>query len=157
MLVRRQGMTLVEIVITMSIVVLLATFLVPAVRHSLRQRENLNVATHLRSALSAFELYATEKGSYPPDRNPSQVPPEMAAYYFPYFGIDWWADEAPLGGSWDWDNGYHYAYSVSINSPDRSEKQLRDFDALIDDGDLDSGNFRKRANQYHFILVEVDE
>lgn len=157
MLVRKQGMTLVEIVITMSIIGLLATFLLPAIRHALRQRENLNAVNQLRSALSAFELYATEKGNYPPDKNPSQTPPEMQDYYFPYFGIDWWADETPLGGTWDWDNGYHYAYSVSIHAPDRSEKQLRDFDAMIDDGDLDTGNFRKQGSQYHFILVEEEE
>lgn len=32
---QKQGMTLIEIVITMSIIGLLATFLVPAIRHSI--------------------------------------------------------------------------------------------------------------------------
>lgn len=154
---QKQGMTLIEIVITMSIIGLLATFLVPAIRHSIRQRENLEAVTYLRSAVSAFELYATERGDYPVDCQPAGIPPEMASYYFPYFGIDWWDEETPLGGYWDWDNGYHYAYSVSIHAPDRSEKQLKDFDALVDDGDLSTGSFRKRGNHYHFILVEVDE
>jgi type II secretory pathway pseudopilin PulG len=150
-------MTLVEILISLSIIALMAVFSVPAFMHSMRQRENLEAITQLRTALSAFELYATEKDDYPPDCQPAEIPPEMTAYYFPYFKIDWWSQETPLGGSWDWDNGYHYAYSVSISSPTRSEKQLRDFDAMIDDGDLDTGLFRQRGNQYHFILVEVEE
>lgn len=152
----RMGMTLVEIMITVSIIGLLAVCLVPAVNHSMKQRENLNAATHLRAALSAFELYASEQGGYPADRTPSVVPPEMAGYYFPYYKIDWWTDETPLGGNWDWDNGFNYAYSVSIHAPNRSENQLEMLDAMIDDGDLTTGLFRRQGSHYHYIIREVE-
>ena len=151
-----QGMTLVEVLVVSSIIGLLAVCLIPAVNHSMQQRQNLEAATCLRSALSAFELFASEQGGYPPDRTPAVVPPEMAGYYFPYSGIDWWEDETPLGGSWDWDNGYNYAYSVSIHAPSRSVKQLEMFDAMIDDGDLSTGQFRRHGVHYHYILVETE-
>jgi prepilin-type N-terminal cleavage/methylation domain-containing protein len=148
-------MTLVEMMITVSIIGLLAGIMTPAIRHSIRQRENLQAAEMLRTAVSAFQLYASEQSEYPPDRTQGVTPPEMAAYYFPYFKIDdWWEDSTPLGGNWDWDNGYHYAYSVSIRGPERSSKQLERFDAMIDDGDLSTGTFRKQGIQYHFILEE---
>lgn len=151
----KPGMTLVEMMITMSIIGLLAGMMVPAIRQSIRQRENLQAAETLRTAVSAFQLYASEKGEYPQDRTPGVTPPEMAAYYFPYFKIDdWWEDKTPLGGYWDWDNGYNYAFSVSIHAPERSLKQLEMFDAMIDDGDLSSGTFRRFNNHFHFILEE---
>lgn len=153
-MVDRQGMTLVEILITVSIVAMLSAVLIPATQSALAHRENVEAAHFLRAAVSAFELYAAEQGAYPADRNPRVTPPEMEGYYFPYYKIDWWAEKTPIGGSWDWDAGYNYAFSVSIHAPERSLKQLENFDRLIDDGDLDTGTFRRRNNHYHYIIEE---
>lgn len=150
----RTGMTLIEILMVVSIIGLLAVCLIPALRHSMRQRANLEAATCLRTALSAFEMIASEQGAYPPDKTPGVIPPEMSAYYFPYFGIDWWTDKTPLGGFWDWDNGYHYPFSVSIHDPERAVEEMAVFDALIDDGDLETGLFRRHGIHYHYILEE---
>ena len=151
----QKGMTLVEILIVVSILGMLTAMTGAAIRHALRQRENLQAANRLRTAVSAFQLYASEQGAYPPDRTPAITPPEMSAYYFPYHKIDdWWEEATPLGGQWDWDNGYHYDFSVSIHAPDCSIKQLEMFDAMIDDGDLYAGEFRRHGNHYHFIIEE---
>lgn len=147
-------MTLVEVVIVASIIGLLAVALVPAVLNAVERRQNAVCASHMRIAINAFELYRSENGSYPADRTPTQIPPEMTDY-FDDFGITgWWTDYNELGGRWDWDNGYHYAYSVSIAAPTASEKQLEELDAMLDDGDLATGNFRAYGSQYHYILEE---
>ena len=105
--------------------------------------------------MEAFELYAAETGGYPPDKGPGVIPPEMVDYYFPYFNIDWWTGTTELGGNWDWDNGYDgFNFSVSISSPTRSQSQMQDFDRLIDDGDLTTGNFRQVGTQYHYIIED---
>ena len=153
----RRGMTLVEVMLTVMIIGMLAVVMIPAIKSSMRGRDNAECARKLRVAVEAFELYAAETGGYPPDQAvPSETTvPEMAAYYFPYFKIDWWADATPLGGRWDWDVGYHgYAFSVSIWKPDVSEEQMTDLDRLIDDGDLTTGNFRRQGTQYHYILED---
>ncbi len=150
----RDGMTLVEALMTVVIIALLAAFIVPSIAVATRARENTETADKLRMALSAFELYAAEQGDYPQDKTPGQVPPEMSAYYFPYFKIDWWSDATPIGGFWDWDEGYRYAFSVSIHAPDRSLSQLEKFDALVDDGDLSTGKFRQHGSHYHYIIEE---
>jgi prepilin-type N-terminal cleavage/methylation domain-containing protein len=149
-----RGMTLVEVLLTVGIVALLATFLIPALNAALRGRENAECARKLRAAVEAFSLYTADTGGYPADRNPGVIPQEMVDYYFPYFKIDWWSDATELGGRWDWDNGYHFKFSVSISVPTKSAEQLTEFDRLIDDGNLDAGNFRKVGTQYHYILEE---
>lgn len=150
----RRGFTLVEILLAVVIIGMLAAFLIPAFNYAVRSRGNAECARELRVAVEAFDLYASDTGSYPADRYPGQVPPEMQAYYFPYFKIDWWGETTPLGGHWDWDNGYHFKYSVSISSPTKSTKQLTEFDRLIDDGDLNTGNFRRVGRQYQYIIEE---
>lgn len=159
-LIRRResssAMSLIELLVVVSILALLAVCLAPAVGHSLRQRENLNAATQLRAALSAFEMYAAEQGRYPAGQLPGQLPPEMAGYYFPYYKIDWWNRPSPLGGAWEWCASPPDAYSISICAPERSNKQLAALDAMLDDGDLSAGRFRRRAGACHFIVKESE-
>jgi prepilin-type N-terminal cleavage/methylation domain-containing protein len=149
-----SGMTLVEILLVVTIVALLAAFLIPVVQKAIESRENSLCASHLRTAVAAFEMYRSEMGSYPADKTPSVTPPEMADYFADLRIDDWWSDTTELGGNWDWDNGYNFKYSVSISSPTRSTDQLTDFDRLVDDGNLSTGKFRKVGNQYHYILEE---
>ncbi len=151
----RYGFTLVEMLLAAAIVGLLAALLIPAVNLAVRSRENAQAARRLQTAVEAFELCAAETGSYPADQNQGVVPPDMADYYFPYFKIDWWGNTTELGGNWDWDAGYHgFNFSVSLCNPSRSQSQMEDFDRLVDDGNLNTGNFRKVDVQYHYIIEE---
>ena len=150
----RRGMTLIEVVITASVIGLLAVFLVPAIVKAVERRENATVASHMRVAVNAFDLYRSEMGEYPPDTTPAVLPPEITAYFNDLGITGWWTESTEIGGRWDWDNGYHYAYSVSIASPTVSEGQLVKLDAMLDDGDLATGTFRRSGSQYHYILEE---
>ena len=149
-----SGMTLVELLLVVTVVALLSAFLIPVVKKAIESKENAQCASHLRTAAAAFEMYRSEMGSYPADRTPGVIPPEMADYFSDLNIDDWWSDATELGGRWDWDNGYHYQYSISISTPTKSSDQLTDFDRLIDDGNLLTGRFRKVGVQYHYILVE---
>lgn len=151
---QHQGMTLVEIMISVSLIALIFVVAIPLVSLGIRSKENAACASKLRRAVAAFEMYRSEMGRYPPDQVvPSQTSIPAMANYFSDLSIDWWGDETELGGRWDWDIGYHdFAASLSIWQPSASEKQLIEFDRLIDDGDLDTGKFRKVSTQYHYIL-----
>lgn len=152
-----HGMTLVEIILTVSIIGMLAAVMVPAFQAAMRGRQNALCARKLQIAVQAFEQYALETGGYPPDQVvPGQVTvPAMEAYFFPYFKMDWWGATNELGGRWDWDVGYHgFAQSVSIWNPTVPDEQMMEFDNLIDDGNLATGTFRKVGSQYHFIVRE---
>ncbi len=149
----KQAMTLVEVLITVSLIAMLSAFLIPAVSQSLQQRENGLTASRLRIAVNAFELCLAETGAYPEDVSRAVVPPEMTDY-FRDLEIDWWPEVNALGAKWDWDKNNNFAYSVSMVDPAASKKQLRKFDALVDDGDLTAGTFRKVGTRYHYILEE---
>lgn len=149
-----RGMTLVEILLVVALVAMLTAILVPVVNVAIRSRENSQCASHLRTAVAAFTMYRSETGSYPADKNPGQIPPEMTDYFAQLQITNWWSRATELGGQWDWDNGYNFKYSVSISSPTKSTDQLTDFDRLIDDGNLAAGKFRKVGSQYHYILEQ---
>jgi prepilin-type N-terminal cleavage/methylation domain-containing protein len=145
----KNGFTLVEMILAVSLIGLLAVLMIPAVNQAVRSRQNAECANKLRTAVQAFELCKAETGAYPMESTAA----ELTDYYFPYFKIDWWDKETGLGGHWAWEvNSDGIAFSVSIRAPTASEKQLKEFDRLIDDGDLDSGTFRRAGNTYHFIV-----
>ena len=142
-----------EMLLTVSIIGMLAAVLIPTFNLAMRSRQNAECANKLRMAVEAFELYAADKGGYPTSSQPGVIPPEMADYYFPYFKIDWWGAAAELGGSWAWNidqDGVHAA--VSINAPTALQPQMEDFDRLVDDGNLAAGRFRKVGTKYNFII-----
>ena len=153
----RGGLTLVEIVLVVGIIGLLAVFIIPAVNRAVRNRENVQAARKLQTAVEAFELCAAESttNAYPAESSQGVVPTVMADYYFPYFKIDWWSAPTELGGNWDWDvdrDGFHL--SVSIVAPTRSQTQMQEFDRLIDDGDLTTGRFQQVGTRYHYIIED---
>jgi type II secretory pathway pseudopilin PulG len=152
-------MTLIEILITVSCIALLAAFILPVVGKTLKHRDNARTASRMRIAVNAFELYQSDYGEYPADKTPGVVPPEMTDYFIDLGIVDasgsgWWTETTDVGGRWDWDNGYHFAYSVSIAAPTASLDQMMDLDRLLDDGVLETGTFRKSGTQYHYILEE---
>jgi prepilin-type N-terminal cleavage/methylation domain-containing protein len=149
-----RGMTLVEVLLVVTIIAMLAAFIIPAVNGAIRSRENSQCASRLRTAVAAFTMYRSEMGSYPADKNPGQIPPEMTDYFAHLKITNWWSSVTELGGNWDWDNGYNFRFSVSISAPTKSTAQLTDFDRLVDDGDLSTGKFRKVGSQYHYILEQ---
>jgi prepilin-type N-terminal cleavage/methylation domain-containing protein len=154
----RRGFTLVEILLAVTIIGLLAAFLIPAYNSAVRSRENARAASKLRTAVAAFEMYHSETGSWPADKNPGEIPPEMTDYFSSLKIDSWWRRSTELGGKWDWDNGYHFNYSVSIAAPTKSDAQMIEFDRLVEKpgegGDLSTGTFRRDGTQYHYIIAQ---
>lgn len=147
----KSGFTLVEIMITTSIIGLLASLGVPNMVKAGQNARNTRFAREIKAAGYAFVQYAFEYGDYPADKNPSQMPNGMAEYLsgFP------WNEDTVIGGQWDWDYevfGIHAG--VSVRSPDADEEQMRKIDAIIDDGNLGSGQFRQRSGGYIYIIEE---
>jgi len=146
-----NGFTLVELMIAVSIIAILAMVTVPAI---VRARWKAGVARYchdVRIAAGAFELYALDHGTYPPDRTPAVVPPGMEEYLQKIH----WTEPTSLGGKWDWDyEVFGYKAGVSVYRPDAPEDILLSVDRTIDDGNLAHGIFRARADGYIYIIEE---
>ena len=152
-----SGFTLLELMIVVTIIGLLAVMAIPAVWKARRRSQNTAFVNDLRILSgSVFEEYAIFKGDYPPEAAPGVVPAGIDEYLNPR--VDW-AEGPPIGGLWDWDRAptrdqpLHGCYAgLSVHLPSRTSSQMRDIDARIDDGNLNTGNFRRKFNGYIYIL-----
>ena len=64
-----------------------------------------------------------------------------------------WVDKTPIGGQWDWDNGqFGSKAGVSVYMPPVTDEEMREVDALIDDGNLSTGSFQKRTGGFIYIM-----
>lgn len=152
----KYGFTMTELMMVISVLALLvAALAIPSIWRAMERADRCACQSKLNQAIEAFEMYRNDHGDYPPDQIvPSQTTVSGMSDYFDFLGIDWWGEETDLGGRWDWDKGYHFAYSISIWQPTASLRELRSYDSLIDDGDLSQGVFRAVGGQYHYILEE---
>ena len=136
--------------VTVVIIGLLAVIAVPAVRRAQHRARNARFVNDLRTFSQAFETYALKTGAWPPDSNRGIVPNGMSGELR---DADWMSTNS-LGGLWDWDykqNGITAAISTVAVTVD--DNNMREIDAMIDDGNLATGNFvESAAGRYSYIL-----
>jgi len=64
-----------------------------------------------------------------------------------------WFKKDALGGSWDWDyQQFGTKAGVSSHLPTASISQLTSYDAMFDDGNLETGSFHRRSNGYISVI-----
>jgi prepilin-type N-terminal cleavage/methylation domain-containing protein len=123
---RRDAFTLIELMIVVGIITLLAVMALPSFLRARQRAQNTKFINAIRVASGAFDMYAIEHSSYPPDVNRGIVPPGMASYFGPTLN---WSGPTPIGGQWDWDKDvFGFKAGVSVVSPGASHQQLLDID-----------------------------
>jgi prepilin-type N-terminal cleavage/methylation domain-containing protein len=147
----RQGFTLVEIMIVVTIIGLIAMMAIPAYRRSVMNAQNGAYASDVRVASGAFEMFAIENGKYPADASRGVEPPEMAAYLTKFD----FTEETPIGGLWDWDHDvFGVVGSISVAGSEIKEPQLKRLDKTIDDGFIVTGILRDNGDRILYVLEE---
>ncbi len=146
---KRNGFTLVEIMIVVAIIGMLAMMAIPSFMRARKEVQANIFTSDLRTAADAFTLYSMEHAGYPPDATPGVIPTGMAEYLDKMN----WAERTTIGGQWDWDyEQFGYLAGVSVYLPDRSTEEMREIDARIDDGNLLTGAFRQRNEGFIYII-----
>ena len=146
-------MSLLDTAIFVGLMLVLAAAAVPLVRGAVLRRQTAECAHKIMWAVDAFDLYASAKGGFPPDGEAAgAVRPcrEMDKLFYDQ-NIDWWGETTELGGAWDWFCDDQRGF-VAISNPRASERCMRRFDRLIDDGNLDTGVFRRYGSLYCYVL-----
>lgn len=135
--------------IVVAIIALLVAIAVPAFMNARKKSQNTRFINDLRVATNAFETYAAEHPTYPPDVGRGVVPSGMAVYFGQF---DFTAPTA-IGGNWDWDyNVFGFTAGVSVVAPTAGIDQLQQIDERIDNGDLSTGAFRSGSGRYTFVI-----
>ncbi len=146
-----------EMLIVLMIISLLVSIAIPAYSKYRDGRTGNIMASQIRLACQAYELYKMEQGEWPPNAYPGDVPTEMLPYYeamnFSKAGINW-AEDTVVGGTWDWD-GNCQGLTAAVAVPYcTARSSMEHVDRILDDGDLNTGRFRYYRSQYTYILEE---
>lgn len=144
----RRAFTLVEIMIVVVVIGLLVAMAVPGLARVKSQAVAKRYLNDVRQIAAGAERYAMETGQFPPN-GIGALHPSLRGYVpDSLFGTT-----TPLGGVWDWDyqqNGFTVSISVyQFTAPD---EQLLAIDRTIDDGNLNTGAFRKDSSKVIYIL-----
>jgi len=150
----RRGFTLVEIMVVVVIIGLLAALAIPAFQRVRRRSQNSTTVNDFRVFAQAFETFSTQNGTWPVNLGPGVLPPAMIGA----IKGDVWTAPTPIGGQWNWDDalsGFSFTAGISISNFTCTDAQLQEIDAMIDDGNLGTGNFQKvSGNRVTYILQQ---
>lgn len=154
---RRRGFSLIEIMIVVTLIGLLNAIAVPALRQTRKQVQATRIANDFRQIKDSLEFALTELGSFPPDRNPGQFPPELS----PYLPREAW-NQAIVGNNtrWDWDNWigrggrpFQVGLTLRYRGGGVDTELMQMVDGILDDGDLGTGTFRSETQFGGFVIV----
>lgn len=155
-----RAFTLVEIMVVVLIISLLASVSMPASKRAIQTARAGTVANDLRIFYQAYSSHAQQTGSYPPEVAVGVMPPLMVGQ----LGTTAWRRKTPIGGLYNWDYNrnhggtvYRAAVAISRSGTNRvtaDNAQLLAIDRRIDDGNLNTGNFRIGAASEPVYIIE---
>ncbi len=157
---RPAGFTLVELLVTLTIISLLAAVLVPTVQKLRMRTKSSVIMGDFRTFAAAFDTYAQENGTWPAEAAPGAMPTGMADR----LNQTAWMRPTPMGGRYNWENnqlhfGTRYRAAIAISATSASPlpldvNQLLDLDRRGDDGNLLNGSFRIGSSLNPLFVVQ---
>jgi len=160
------GMSLVELMIVVLIISMLFLAAVPAYQRIQRKARAAALANDFRVFGTVFQTYAHEKGRWP-DETPAGVVP--AGITSEDIQINAWTKPTAMGGQFDWEYNqqhpggtspggrWHAALAITGTSaaPLAIDADLmQEIDEALDDGDLETGNFRQGFGDCPLLIIE---
>lgn len=161
-----RAFTIIELMVAVFILSLLFAAAVPTYQKIQLKARATTVANDLRVFGATFQAYAHERGSWPPEAA-AGVPP--AGVSKQELQPDVWARRTPMGGKFDWENnqahpggtspGGKWRAAIAIvgtsDSPLLIDADLmEEIDAALDDGNLDTGSFRRGFGDCPLFILE---
>jgi prepilin-type N-terminal cleavage/methylation domain-containing protein len=156
---RSRGFTLVELMVTITIISVLVAILVPTVAKVKRRSVATSMANDLRVFAGAFDGYSHEAGKWPAEVDAGVLPPEMNSRLYQTA----WQRPTRIGGHFNWDadqmhQGTRYRAVIAISGTSDSPlvqdaDMWENIDRVIDDGNLSTGSFRLGADDEPIFIV----
>ena len=161
-----RAFSLVELMIAVLIISLLFLMAVPAYQRIQRKARATTIANDLRVFGAAFQAYAHEKGTWPPEAAAGVIPTGITTQDIQ---TNKWTVMTPMGGKFDWEYNqvhpggtspggkWHAAIAITSTSDAPlilDADLMEEIDETLDDGDLTTGNFRKGFGDCPIFILE---
>lgn len=159
-------MSLVELMTVVLIISILFMTMVPTYQRIQRRARASAIVNDLRVFGAVFQGYAHEKGAWPAESPAGVVPTGITSQDLQ---TDVWSKPTPMGGKFDWEYnqvhpggtspGGRWRAALAINATSDAPllvdaDLMTDIDDIIDDGNLESGNFRKGFGDCPLLIIE---
>jgi type II secretory pathway pseudopilin PulG len=159
-------MSLVELMTVVLIMSILFLAVVPTYQRIQRKARASAIVNDFRVFGAVFQAYAHEKGSWPAESSAGIVPTGITSADLQ---VDVWSKTTPMGGKFDWEYnqvhpggtspGGRWRAALAINgatdAPLLVDADLMVMiDEVLDDGDLETGNFRKGFGDCPLLVIE---
>ncbi|MBN1123675.1 MAG: prepilin-type N-terminal cleavage/methylation domain-containing protein [Sedimentisphaerales bacterium] len=149
----RSGFTLIEILVVVVIMGILAMIVIPTFGDVTSDSLQSAFVTDIKTFASAEAIYRCKTMSFLEDSSSGVCP----AGFEPYIDEDKWEAGTPLGGVWDAElNSFGIISGLGVHfqaGPRKDDAFMIEVDALLDDGDLATGIFRKIADDRYYLIV----
>jgi prepilin-type N-terminal cleavage/methylation domain-containing protein len=151
----RRGFTLIEVLIVVVILGILATIVLATFRGTTEDAEQTAFTASGRIFSDAALRYWIDNREYLEDASSGVLP----AGFEPYVLESAWG-ETPIGGVWDTElNSFGIVSALGVHfdgtGETRGDAYMLEIDAVVDDGDLTTGGFRRLAgDRYYFVLAD---
>jgi type II secretory pathway pseudopilin PulG len=162
------GLSMVELMIVILIISLLFLAAIPAYQRIQRKARAAAISNDFRVFGAVFQAYAHEKGSWPAETAAGVLPPGLSTEEIQSAT---WTKTTPMGGKFDWENFQSHPgapapdgkwrAAVAITAPSDGSAPLTidadlmtEIDEALDDGNLETGNFRKGFGDCPILIIE---
>lgn len=131
--------------VVVVIIGVLAALGIPALQRAQERSQASRLANDFRQFESGFQRYVLETGQWPPAAAAGVIPPGLGGFL-----PDSFTRPSPFGGSYQWSGPSH---NIVLRSSNATDAIMRRVDAILDDGDLTTGNLGKTAGVGYHLLV----
>ena len=144
--------------IVIGIITILSAIAIPVITSYRDKAKLILIASDLRNFRGGFLAYLADNGCYPPDSH-DEAPYNLINGYGTenYIPIHAWIATPPWDGFYNWEGPDSYTYAgISLFGTTASESLMIKLDAILDNGDLNTGVFRKTPNGRYTYIVDED-
>lgn len=151
-----RGFTLVEMLIVVVILGIIAAIVVPTFSNAATESSQSAFVNSLMTFAKAAYYYEAKTGKFPPDGGSGNCPAELE----PYLDENKWNQATPIGGVWDSElNSFGFTSALGVHFwgggvVHPGDAYMQAVDALCDDGELDTGAFRKIAHDRYYLIIQ---
>ena len=152
----RQGFTLIEILIVVVILGILASVVLGQIGNAVDDAAKAAFVTNGKTFVESAMRFQLDTGEFLEDSSSGALPAGFEQYVQP----ENWVGGTPIGGVWDAELdsfGITSALGVHFDGSGvtRDDAYMAQLDAVVDDGDLVTGSFRKiDGDRYYFIIAD---